>query len=324
MNENPETMSPEQSDASAYRFGLPGQMSSDQIRAIALVNDGVARRLTHTLGAWLRLQVHVGQATTDPMAYSDYLHLMPEKVYVYLLRLEPFGGTALLELELPLVLALIDVLLGGKGTAPQLHDVTEIEETIFASVISLILREMNAAWEAVGVRFVIERREALVNVARLLEPGDRVLSAAFQMQVENARGELKLCLPAVVLNSIHRRLVAVNEQPRRRFQGATERVSQLMAESRVPLVLRLPTTRLSSSALAALEPGYVLQLPLSRYTPAELQARGLRVGAAVPVGRGERRGALLRDDMPRAAEVPPPQVQTQPMLGSGDSQGGME
>ena len=305
----------------AYRFGAPGRMSSDQIRAIAVVNDGIARRLTHTLGAWLRLQVHVGLTATEPMAFSEYLRVMPEKVYVYVLRLEPFGGMALLELELPLVLALIDVLLGGKGSPSELRDVTEIEENIFSSVLSLILREMNAAWEAVGLRFAIERREAIVNVARLLEPDERALSTVFQVQVEDARGALTICLPAVVLNSIHRRLVAVNEQPRQKFQGASERVAQLMAGSRVPLVLRLPTTRLPSSALAALEPGFVLELPISRFTPAELQARGLRLRAAVPVGRGERRAAMLQPDTPTAVEQISNPVQTPALLGSGEPQG---
>ena len=321
MTKDQISMSDDVVEASAYRFGRPGQMSSDQIRAIAMVNDGIARRLTHTLGAWLRLQVHVGLSETEPRAFSEYLRLMPERVYVYLLRLEPFGGIALLELELSLVMALIDVLLGGKGTPAEVRDITEIEESIFSSVLSLILREMNAAWEAVGLRFVIERREAIVNIARLLEPGERALSTTFQVQVENARGALKVCLPAVVLNSIHRRLVAVSEQPRQKFQGATERVAQLMGEARVPLVLRLPTSRLSSSALTALEPGFVLQLPISRYTPAELQARGLRLRGAVPVGRGERRAALLQPDSVAPREELSLQPQTPAMLSGGEAQG---
>lgn len=277
-----------------YSFGRSGQMSNEQIRAIALVNDGIARKLANTMGAWLRSQVQIGLASTEPLPFSDYLRVMPDRVYACVLRLEPLGGMALLELELPLILAIVDVLLGGSGTSDGVREVTEIEETILDSVLSVIMRDLNAAWEKVGLRFSIERRESVTNVARLFPPGERTLTMTFLMQLQDTRGTFKLCLPAVVLNTIHRRLVSVNEQPQRQLEGASERVEELAGEAAVRAQLRLPPVKISSRQLQALTPGYVLELPLPRYTMAELLVNGRRVRAAVPVGRGEQRAAMIQ------------------------------
>ena len=293
----------DEGDPLPYSFGRSGQMSNDQIRAIALVNDGIARKLTNTMGAWLRSQVQIGLASTEPMPFSEYLRLMPDHLYTCVLRLEPLGGLALLEIELPLVLAMINVLLGGNGGAEGLREVTDIEEAILNSVLSVILRELNAAWEGVGLRFTIERREAIANVARMLPPGERTLRVTFLAQLQDVRGTFSLGLPAIVLNTIHRRLVAVSDQPQRTFEGGSQRVMELVSDVRLPAVLRLPAVRVPSHAISALEPGAVLELQLPRHTQAELQVGGIRVASAIPVGRGEHRAVLVQAAQERSQAV---------------------
>jgi flagellar motor switch protein FliM len=268
-------------------------MSNDQIRAIALVNDGIARRLTNTMGAWLRTQVQIGLTSTEPMVFMDYLQAMPERVYICVLRLEPLGGMALLELELSLVLAIVDLLLGGKGTSTEVREITEIEDTILESVLEIMMRELNEAWEAVGLRFAIDGHDTVANVARLLQPAERTLCVSFLMQMQDTSGTIKFCLPAVVLNTIHRRLIAVKEQPQRRFEAGSQRVAQLAGTARFKAALRLPPVKISSRDIRALEPGYVLQLNLPRTARAEMVVAGIRVSAAAPVGRGDRRSALI-------------------------------
>jgi len=289
----------EAAEATPYNFGRAGQISNDQMRAIAMVNDGIARNLTHTLGAWLRSQVQVGLAATDQMTYAEFMERVPDPAYVCLLRLEPLGGIGLLQLDLSLAMTIIDLLLGGQGTSDSVRDVTDIEEAILASVLSVVMRELNAAWEAVGLRFTLDKREPHTRLARLMPGSERTLVVTLDVQMEGATGALKLCLPAVVLNTIHRRLIAVKEQPRRKFEDGGARVQELMGAAKFEGVLRLPATRISSREVQSLEVGSLVEFALPRYTPAEFVFGGLRVCTAVPVARGEHRAAMLE----RAAEV---------------------
>ncbi len=48
------TVASSQSSAEPFNFGRAGQISSEQMRAIATVNDLFARNLMHAAGAWLR------------------------------------------------------------------------------------------------------------------------------------------------------------------------------------------------------------------------------------------------------------------------------
>src|ERR1700759_3044813 len=83
-----------------YNFGRSGQISNDQMRAIAMVNDGIARNLTHVLGAWLRSQVPVTLDATEQLTYAEFIEALPEPTYLSTLRLEPLGGLGMMQLDL--------------------------------------------------------------------------------------------------------------------------------------------------------------------------------------------------------------------------------
>ena len=124
------------------------------------------------------------------------------------------------------------------------------------------------------------------------------------------QGVLNLCLPAVVLNTILRRLIAEGDRPRRRSKDVETRMRVLMGEARVGAVLQFPPVRLRAEELTALEPGMVLRLPLPKHETAELRVGGLQFGRAHPVRSGEHRGAQLegeyggiRCEIPVAAEM---------------------
>jgi flagellar motor switch protein FliM len=104
---------------------------------------------------------------------------------------------------------------------------------------------------------------------------------------------MNLCLPAVVLNAILRRLIAEGDRPRRRSKEAQARMRQLMGEAKIGALLQFPPMRLRASDLAALVPGAILRLPLARHSSSELRVGGLTLGRAHPVQTGEHRGAQM-------------------------------
>ena len=110
------------------------------------------------------------------------------------------------------------------------------------------------------------------------------------------QGVLNLCLPAVVLNAILRRLIAQGDQPRRRSKDAQARMRELVGGVKVGAVLQFPPVRLRAAELSSLEPGAILRLPVPRYEMAELRVGGLQFGRAYPVRTGEHRGAQIEGE----------------------------
>jgi flagellar motor switch protein FliM len=110
-----------------------------------------------------------------------------------------------------------------------------------------------------------------------------------------AQGTMNLCLPAVVLNAILRRLISQGDRPKRRSKEARARVRELLGETKIGAVLQLPPLRLKATELASLSPGTILRLPLAKHSHSHLRVGGLHFGAAHPVRIGEHRGAQLKE-----------------------------
>jgi flagellar motor switch protein FliM len=276
-----------------YDFSRAGQISNDQMRAISSVNDLFARNLMHTLSAWLRTPFKMKLVAGEQLPFSEFLERLSSPTYVCAVRLEPLGAVGLLELELALAFPIVDVLLGGVGRAWPARELTDIEEAILTSVVEMAVHELNMAWQSVGLEFVFEKRESEAAVARMMTAGERTLCVSFEARMPEAQGAMNLCLPAVVLNAILRRLISEGDRPKRRSKEAQVRVRELMGEARIGAVLQLPTMRLRASELTSLSPGTILRLPIAKHAVSELRVGGLHLRRAYPVRTGEHRGAQL-------------------------------
>src|SRR5579872_388703 len=98
-----------------YNFASAGQISTEQLRAISMLNDLFARNLTHNLAAWLRTRFQVNLVSAEQVHFNEFLLRIPEISYVASVRLEPLGAISVLQLDLSLAPPIIDLLLGGDG-----------------------------------------------------------------------------------------------------------------------------------------------------------------------------------------------------------------
>jgi len=276
-----------------YNFSRAGQISNDQMRAIGTVNDLFARNLMHTVGAWLRTEFQVALVSGEQMAYTEFVDRIPERTYVCSVRLEPLGAPGLLEVELSLAAPIVDLLLGGTGRPEEERPLTDVEDLIMVSVVQMIVKELNVAWQPVGLHFAYEKRESAAQVARMLPAGEKTLCVCFEVKMPEVRGVVNLCLPAVVLNTILRKLITVHSRSRRHTPETQARVRQLLGETMVGAVLQFPPVRLRARELSALAPGTMLRLPVPRHAAAELRVGGLALGRARAVRTGEHRGARM-------------------------------
>jgi flagellar motor switch protein FliM len=276
-----------------YNFSRAGQISNDQMRAISTVNDLFARNLMHTLGAWLRTPLQVKLVAGEQLPFDEFLGRLSPLAYICSIRLEPLGAVGLLEFDLVLASPIVDVLLGGVGRAAPVRELTDIEEAILTSVVKMVMQELDLAWQPVGLEFAFEKRETEAQAARMMTPGEKTLCVSFEVRMPEAQGVLNLCLPAVVLNAILRRLIAEGDRPRRRSKEAKVRMRELMSEAKFGAVLQFPQMKLRACELATLLPGTILRLPLPQHETGELRVGGLQLGRAHPVRSGEHRGAQL-------------------------------
>ena len=175
-----------------YNFSSAGQISTDQLRVISMLNDLFARNLTHNLAAWLRTRFQVNLVSAEQIQFNEFLLRIPEISYVASVRLEPLGALSVLQLDLGLAPPVIDLLLGGEGRDGPLRELTDIEESILGSVVEIICRELTAAWQPVGLSFNFERRQMQTQVARVMSVTEKTLCLSFEIRMPHSSGLLNL------------------------------------------------------------------------------------------------------------------------------------
>jgi flagellar motor switch protein FliM len=277
-----------------YNFGQAGQISNEQLRAISMLNDLFARNLTHNLAAWLRCRFQVNLVSAEQIPFNEFLMRIPEISYVTSVRLEPLGALSVMQLDLALAPPIIDLLLGGEGKEGPLRELTDIEEAILGSVVEIICRELTAAWQSVGLSFNFERRQMQTQVARIMSVNEKTLCLSFEIRMPQGSGLLNLAFPAVVANTILRRLTCDWGRRRRHAPETRTRIETAVRKIHVGGCLQLQPVRISGRELEELSPGKILRLELSSASPAEWRIAGQCVGHAEPVGHGLHRGARLQ------------------------------
>lgn len=276
-----------------YSFSSSGQISTEQLRAISMLNDMFARNLTHNLAASLRTKFQVNLVSAEQIAFNEFLLRIPEISYVTSVRLEPLGALSVLQLEMSLAPPVIDLLLGGDGREGPLRELTDIEESILASVVEIICRELTVAWQPVGLVFNFERRQMLTQVARIIGVNEKTLCLTFEIRMPHASGLLNLAFPAVVSNTILRRLTVDWGRTRRHAPEVAERMSELTRRIRFGTALDLPRVSLAPSVIEGLEPGAVLRFDLPERTPALWRAGGEVLAEAQALRQGVLRAARI-------------------------------
>ncbi len=287
-----------------YSFASAGQISNEQLRAISMLNDLFARNLTHNLAAWLRTRFQVNLVSAEQIQFNEFLLRIPEISYVASVRLEPLGAAAVLQLDLGLAPPIIDLLLGGDGKDGPLREVTDIEESILASVVEVVCRELTVAWQPVGLSFNFERRQMQTQVGRIISVTEKTLCLSFEIRMPHSSGLLNLAFPAVVANTILRRLTTDWGRRRRHTGEARAHMEAAARRIRFGCSLQLPSVSLAASALEKLEPGHLLRLNVGAGALSEWRVGGQPLSLARAMRRGVHRAASIERGLPATESRP--------------------
>ena len=265
-----------------------------------MLNDLFARNLTHNLAAWLRTRFQVNLVSAEQIPFNEFLLRIPEINYVASVRMEPLGALAVLQFDLALAPPIIDLLLGGEGRDGPLRELTDIEESILASVVEIICRELTAAWQPVGLSFNFERRQMQTQVARIMSVAEKTLCLSFEIRMPHSSGLLNLAFPAVVANTILRRLTSDWARRRRHAGDTRERMAAVARRIHFGGALQLPTVRLAASEIENLKPGTVLRLDMPANTLPEWRVGGQALSLAQAIRQGAQRAARIGRQVPGA------------------------
>ncbi|MDD4364300.1 MAG: flagellar motor switch protein FliM [Synergistales bacterium] len=249
----------------AYDFRRPDKFSKDQLRAIQMIHDAFARQMTTALSTMVRSMVSVEVVSVDQMAYDEFVRSLVQPTVIAVLEMYPLNGNAVLEVNSPVIFAIIDRMLGGKGeTLSKPRDLTDIEQTVVERVLMRILELMEESWSTVvDIRFRFESMESNPFFVQICPSTDMVLLVTLKLNIAGVEGIMNLCIPYFVMEPMIDKLSSQHWfASTGRKDGSEGRpiLERKIRSVKVPVALELGSVTLKVEDVLQLQPGQVIRL----------------------------------------------------------------
>ncbi len=114
-----------------FDFMRPSKFSKETLRTVELMHETFCRSVQTQLSGVVRTPVGIEVVSADQVTYREFLNSIPTPSLLSIVTMEPFEGNAVIEVNLPLALSIVDRLVGGPGTQrPKPRELTEIEQAL--------------------------------------------------------------------------------------------------------------------------------------------------------------------------------------------------
>ncbi len=130
-----------------YNFRNPAFLSEADLRQLAAMYGRFIQHVSARLSTYLRMECVVKMAEFTSVTFSKYCESLAAPTHLALFQVEPLRGVGIVEMRLPLGLAMADRLLGGKGRVTGTdRGLTEIEIALLEDAIQMMLAEWLQLW----------------------------------------------------------------------------------------------------------------------------------------------------------------------------------
>jgi flagellar motor switch protein FliM len=187
-----------------HDFKRASKFAKDHIKTLNIIYDNYARLVTNFLTGYLRTLVQVDVVSVEAMPYSDFSNSVSNPVVMAIIEFAPLSGSIILEIEPRIAFALVDRILGGKGSSiERVREFTEIELAIIERIIIQILNLMREPWEnVVPLRPRLDKIETNAQFAQIVAQNETVALITLSARVGDVDGMINFCIPHLVVEPI--------------------------------------------------------------------------------------------------------------------------
>lgn len=258
----------------SYNFRQPGRLSAAQLRALKVVHEFFAKRLSEERPSGVNLAFELGLLSVETVSYSNFMGSIGNPCFLAQLS-SRFEQAVLMEIDLPLMRMLVGRMLGDEtepGDEP--HALTSIEQAIAGQWLEGLLPLLGESWTlSAPVDFGLKSLEGDPRFVQVMPDDSPVVVLTFGFKAGSAKGQLTLCYPLEplqeLLEGMSLRMSGSDGEDDDAEHGGDRILASL---KRVPFELRseLGCGSISASQLVSLRIGDVLCLDRSIQDPVKV------------------------------------------------------
>ncbi len=252
-----------------YNFWSPEHFSKDQMRAVELVHEDLAERLTSSLPSFLRTNLRPRVVHTEQGRFHDFLKDLPQASLFHMIALAPLPGQIVLTISPDVSHVVLEQRLGGRNdTGKKQRGLTEIDQSLLRGMVEHMLNDIKASWsKVVAVEPGLEDSTVNQHWVQMVIGNERVMLITFELSLQNVAGTMNIYIPFTMLKPIANVL-----NPHDWFSGRKERQTDQesrqtamnnLSETSLMVRVFLGASSLTVSDLGQLQPGDIINLDTS-------------------------------------------------------------
>ncbi|MBS4198964.1 flagellar motor switch protein FliM [Bacillus sp. FJAT-49732] len=248
-----------------YDFKRALRFSKDQVRSLTRIYENFARLLTTYFSAQLRTYVNITVATADQIPYEEYVRSVPNMTILNVIEVPPLEGRMIMEIHPSIAYAMIDRVLGGKGTSiNKIENLTEIETRLMTNLFEHTLEHLQEAWSSIAeIDPILSEMEVNPQFLQVATPNETVVVISMNASVGETSGMINICIPHVLLEPIIPKLSAhywmeTNTKVRKPEEVAI--LQEKIKEAQIELAVELGLTTITIDDFLSLSVGDVIEL----------------------------------------------------------------
>lgn len=248
-----------------HDFRRPSKFAKDHLKTLNIIYENYARLVTNFLSGYLRTLVQVDVISVEPLAYYEFNNSISNPVILAIVDFTPLNGSIIFEVAPNISFALVDRILGGRGSGlEKIRGFTEIEIAIVERIIIQILNLMREPWEnVISIRPRLDKIETNAQFAQVISPNEMVALVTLSAKVGDVEGMLNICIPHMVVEPVVSKLSTkfwFSIIEREITNETKEVIGKKIENTEVPVKALLGSTRLNVADVVCLQKGDVIPL----------------------------------------------------------------
>ncbi|WP_304508359.1 flagellar motor switch protein FliM [Anaerotignum sp.] len=198
-----------------YDFYSPKKFTKDKLNIIKSAHENYCRIASSRLNSLLRISSEVSLITVEEERYYEFSNALSDNDALTVINADLGGkagtGTLFMHITTPLMLSMIDRMLGGIGEEPQnissQYSYTDIELLLYENIAKYLVKVMKDGWaNYLDIDFKIEKVETSHGMMQEIGMDEIVVLAIIEVMINNVEGKINVCIPGSMLTNIFGRL----------------------------------------------------------------------------------------------------------------------
>jgi flagellar motor switch protein FliM len=277
-------------------FSRPNKFAQDQQRRLERAHEAFCRTSSTQLSAELLTSIELDVVGVEQLTWSTALHQIPHPSICTVVDASPIGTQFVLAAEMPLVVRLIERLLGGTASGKlRVRDLTEIETALVRRIMATLLEQLSVTWQELADVSLslgqIEQHRA--NLNSLAPPSEPTLTLTMEVKIDKLSSTISLVLPHRAIEPIADRLSVGQFGEAAIDPAAANAVRARLAGVEVEMRAEVASTTMTLDEVLALRPGAVLRFGVPAAEGVTLFAGHVPAHRAQPGRNGNHRAVQV-------------------------------